>query len=138
MTLNVSKALSQFELADAVDLNCGAFDIRIQQAAVHNEAFRAAVAKRSMSAKRRSIVPVRGTLTGDFNEDVRLFCDLIVLGWGERPLMDDDGVAVVWNKDTGFELFTSTKEGRVLFGKVMQAAVSDEMFTISEEDSGNS
>ena len=138
MTLNVGKALAAFEMADAVDLDCGDFDIRIRQAALHNEEFRAAVAKRTMRAKRTSIVPATGTLTGNFNEDVRLFCDLIVLGWGDRPLMDDDGEPVAYSPQVGFELFTDTKEGKVLFGKVQQAAVADDLFVITEEDRKNS
>lgn len=138
MALNISKALAPFELADQVSLDCGTFDIMICQAATHNEDFRAAVAKRSMFAKRRSLVPEKGSLTGSFDQDVELFCDLIIKGWGERPLRDDDGAVVPWTKANGIELFTAEKEGKVLFSKVLTAAVDDEMFTIREEDKGNS
>lgn len=138
MTLKVSEALAAFELADIVELNCGTFDINITQAAVHNESFRAAVSKRAMAAKRKSLVPDQGTLTGSLEQDVELFCELIVQGWGKRPLKDDDGKVIPWSRDVGYELFTSTKQGKVLFGKVQQAAISDEMFLIGEEDKGNS
>lgn len=138
MTLNVTEALKAFELADAVDLDCGTFDIRITQAAVHNEGFRAAVAKRTMAAKRKSLVPDQGSLTGSFEQDVELFCELIIQGWGKRPLLNDDKKEVKWSHTVGLELFTSTREGKVLFGKIMQAAVSDEMFVLTEEDRGNS
>jgi hypothetical protein len=138
MTLNVTKALEAFNLADYVDIDCGSFEIRIAQAAVHNEAFRAAVASRSMRAKRRSVVPEKGSLTGSFEEDVELFLDVVIQGWGEtKPLKDDDGKAVKYTKDVGRELFTSSKQGRVLFGKIMRAAVDDETFSVSEEDRKN-
>lgn len=138
MTLNVSDALASFELADIVELNCGKFDVAIAQAAVHNEQFRAAVAKRTMQTRRKSLVPEQGSLTGSFENDVELFCELIIKGWGKRPLMDNDGKKVVWSQAIGYELFTASKEGKVLFGKIMQAAVSDEMFIVTEEDRGNS
>jgi hypothetical protein len=138
MTLNISKALKVFDLAEFADLNCGEFDIRIRQAAVHNEGFRAAVAKRSMAAKRKSLVPDKGSLTGNFEQDVELFCEMIVVGWGKRALTDDDGNEVAWSRDVGYEMFTSTQEGKVLFGKVMQNAVSDEVFAITEADTKNS
>lgn len=138
MTLNIEKALAGYELADLVDLNCGTFDIRICQAAVHNEDFRAAVAKRSMAAKRRSLMPEKGSITGNFVEDVELFVDLIIKGWGDRPLMDDDGEVVPWTKANGMALFTSSKKGKVLFSKVMVAATEDELFLLRDEDRGNS
>lgn len=138
MTLNISKALKPFSMADFADIDCGDFEIRIKQAAVHNDDFRAAVAARSMRAKRKSIVPEKGSLTGSFDEDVELFLDAVIEGWGERPLTDDDGKPVKYTRKVGLELFTEQgKEGRVLFSKIMQAAVSDEMFLIGEEDRGN-
>ncbi len=138
MSLNIGKALAAFELADMVDLNCGSFDIRIRQAALHNEEFRASVAKRSMSARKKTLVPEKGSLTGHFESDVDLFLDVVVAGWGERPLKNDDDRVVKYSKEVGRELFTSSKEGRVLFSKVMAAAIDDELFVIREEDRGNS
>lgn len=138
MTLNVGKALAAFDMADFVDLDCGTFDIRIRQAALHNERFRAAVAKRTMKAKRQNLVPDKGSMTGNFEQDVDLFLDVVVEGWGERPLVDDDGEQVPYSKEVGRELFTTTQKGKVLFGKVMQAAVQDDLFSLQEEDRGNS
>ncbi len=56
------------------------------------------------------------------------------IGWGKRPLADDDDKVVEYTVDVGRELFTATDQGKVLFGKVMQNAVSDEVFLITEED----
>lgn len=138
MTLNISKALEAFTLADFADIDCGSFEIRITQAAVHNEGFRAAVAARSLRAKRRSVVPEKGSLTGSFEEDVELFLDVVIQGWGEKkPLRDDEGALVAYTKDVGRQLFTGSKQGRVLFGKIMRAAVEDETFSVGEEDRKN-
>ncbi len=137
MTLNVSNALKPFELAEFSDLDCGSFDIRIRQAAVHSESFRAAIAKRTLASRRKSIVPDKGSMTGSFEQDVELFLEAIVVGWGKRPLAEDDGKVVEYTVDVGRELFTSTDEGKVLFGKVMQNAVADDVFLITEEDRKN-
>lgn len=138
MTLKLSNALSGFDLAEFVELDCGSFDLKIQQAAVHNESFRSAVAKKALAAKKKSLVVQKGTLTGSLEQDVALFADHVVVGWGARPLMDDDGKEVPFNRDNIIELFTSSREGRVLFGKVQAAAVDDALFAIREEDSKNS
>jgi hypothetical protein len=137
MTLNISKALADFDLADYCDIDCGKFDIRIRQAAIHNEDFRAAVSKRAMAAKRKSLVPDRGAMTGSYKEDVKLFLDLIIQGWGDHPMKDDNGKDVVWTKEFGYEMFTTLQAGRVLFGKIMKAATEDEMFMIAPDDMGN-
>ena len=52
--------------------------------------------------------------------------------------MDDDGVEVPFNKANVIELFSSSREGRVLFGKVQAAAVDDQLFVMTDEDLGNS
>ncbi len=138
MTLNIGKALKPFEMAVHADLDCGSFDIRIKQAAVHSEDFRAAVASRTIVSRRKKIVPEKGSMTGSFEDDVELFLDAVVVGWGKRPLTDDEGEVIEYTTGVGRELFTSTKEGKVLFGKVMQNAVSDDVFVITEEDRKNS
>lgn len=147
MALKIGKALSKFDLADEVDLNCGDFDLRCRQAAVHNEDFRAAVTQRAQRVRRKTLVPTQGTLTGSFEEDVALFCEKVILGWGERPLKDDDGKVVKWTKEVGMELFGAVahpdsdpavvRQGKVLFGKVMQGTTSDDLFIVREEDLGN-
>lgn len=138
MTLNVSNALSGFNLAEMVELDCGTFDIKIRQAAVHNESFRAAVAKKALEGKKKSLVTAKGTLTGSQEQDVELIVEYIIVGWGERPLLDNDGKKVPDTKENFIALFTETHEGRVLFGKVQQACIDDSLFQINEEDEGNS
>lgn len=139
MALKLTQALSGFNLAEFVDLNCGTFEIRIVQAAIHNEKFRAAITKRSLAAKKKSLVPDQGTLTGSLEEDVNLFIENVILGWSdEKPLMDDDGNLVESTPENLRELFLGSKEGKVLFGKVQAAAVDDSMFALSEEDEGKS
>jgi hypothetical protein len=139
MALKISKALSGFDMAEFVDLNCGDFEIRIVQAAIHNEKFRAAITKRSLAAKKKSLVPDQGTMTGSLEEDVNLFIENVILGWSDdKPLIDDDGKEVPATPDNLRELFLGSREGKVLFGKVQAAAVDDSLFLISEEDKGNS
>lgn len=138
MALKLSNALAGFDLAEQVELDCGTFDLLIQQAAVHNEAFRSAIAQKALAGKKKSLVVQKGTLTGSFEQDVALFAEHVVLGWGARPLIDDDGEPVPFSKENIIEIFTSSREGRVLFGKVQAAAVDDQVFAIREEDLGNS
>ena len=137
MALNIGNALAGFDLAEQVELDCGTFDLLIQQAAVHNESFRAAVAQKALAGKKKSLVVQKGTLTGSFEQDVELFAEHVVVGWGERPLKDDEGNEVPFNKSNLVELFTSSRAGRVLFGKVQAAAVDDQLFAITEDDLGN-
>jgi hypothetical protein len=137
MGLQISKALEKFNLADYVDLNCGDFDVKIKAAAMHNEGFRAAVAKRAVVAKKKSLAVDKDTITGNFEEDVKLFIEEIIVGWGDRPLMDDNGKEVEANAENLFELFTSTKQGRILFSKIHIASVDDELFKVTEEDLKN-
>jgi len=138
MSLNISKALSGFDLAEYVELDCGTFDVKIQQAAIHNEKFRAAVAAKSLAGKKKSLVVQKGTVTGSFEQDIELFIDHVIVGWGMRPLRDNDGSEVEFNADNLREIFTGSREGRVLFGKIQAAAVDDTVFAITQEDEGNS
>lgn len=147
MALKISKAMAKFDLAEFVDLDCGDFELRITQAAIHNEEFRTNVSKRALAAKRKSVVPDLGTMTGSYEEDVKLFVDLIIKGWGQKkPLKDDDGNVIPYSKAVAMELFgigdgideKLRRQGKVLFGKVMQAAIDDKMFALSEDDTKNS
>lgn len=138
MTLNISKALSGFDLAEAVELDCGSFDILIRQAAIHNEGFRAAVAKRALAAKKRSLVPDQGSLTGSFEEDVELFIENILQDWGTRPLKDDDGKKVDFTPENLRTIFTGSRQGKILFTKIQTAAIDDQLFAIREDDLKNS
>lgn len=138
MALKISNAMSTFDMAETIILDCGTFDLRIKQAAMHNEQFKAAVAKRSLAARKKSAVPDQNTLTGSYEEDVKLFVDNVIEGWGKKALMDDDGKEVEANPDNLFELFTKTgKNGRYLFGKVQMAAVDDALFAVNDADAGN-
>ncbi|AAT69478.1 gp80 [Alphaproteobacteria phage PhiJL001] len=137
MALKLTNALSGYDLAEYVNLDCGAFDLKIQQAAIHNEKFRAAIAKKALIAKKKSLIPDQGSMTGSFEQDVELFIDNVILGWGTRPLIDDDGEPVAFNRENLVEIFTGSREGRILFGKIQSAAVDDTVFAIKEEDLGN-
>ena len=138
MSLKLSDALSGFDLAEFVELDCGKFDIRIRQAAMHNEEFRSAVAKQALAAKKKSLVVQKGTLTGSLEQDVELFVQHVIDGWGERPLVDDDGEVVEASQENLRYLFTSSREGKVLFGKIQTAAVDDTLFAVTEDDLKNS
>jgi len=138
MNLNISKAMSTFDMADTITLDCGLFDLRIRQAALHNEEFKAAVTKRSLAAKKKSAVPDQNTMTGSYEEDVKLFVENIIEGWGKKPLVDDDGKEVKATPENLVALFTTTgKNGVYLFSKLQMAAVDDGLFALSEEDMGN-
>lgn len=139
MALNISNAMSTFDMAETILLDCGSFDLRIAQAALHNEQFKAAVARKSLSAKKKSAVPDQNTMTGNFEDDVSLFVENIILGWGNKPLVDDDGKTVKATKENLTSLFMDTgKNGVYLFGKVQVAAIDDALFAVSKEDMGNS
>ena len=133
MELKLENALAAFNTADECDLDCGVFDIRIRPAATHNPLFRAAIAKRGLSAKKRKLTPDRGTVTGNFEEDVELFIEAVIMGWGARPLKDDDGNTVEYSADVARAMFL-TGPGRKLFDKIIRAAVDDDVFEITEED----
>lgn len=128
--------MSSFDVAEFVDLDCGSFDIKIRQAAAHNERFRAAVAKRSLNAKKKSLVIQQGTQTGSYEEDIELYLDCVIEGWGERPMKDDSGDDIPFTRENMREIF-NTKEGKVLFGKIQLAASDDSLFAIREEDEKN-
>ena len=136
MTLKLSKALAGFDLAEFVELDCGTFDLKIQQAAIHNEEFRAAIAKKALNAKKKSLVIQKGTLTGSLEEDMALFIEHVMKGWGERPLKDDADKVVEFTPENLRELFSS-RQGKILFGKIQAAAVDDQLFAISEDDIKN-
>lgn len=136
MSLKLDNALSNFDTADEIELKCGTFDIVIRQAALHNEKFRAAIAKRALKAKKKSLVVEQGTLTGNFEQDVALFVDVLIVGWGKRPLKDDNKKVVPCNRENLTELFTGSKQGKVLFSRIQVAAVDDELFLVTEEDLG--
>ena len=138
MTLNISNALKSFQLADYVDLDCGTFDLQVRQAAFHNDRFRAKAAQRALAAKKKSLVNDESTLTGNIEEDMKLLCEDLIVGWGTRPLRDDDGNEIEYSPVVMMEIFRMGAEGKVLFGKI-QAAVADETnFAITDKDLGNS
>lgn len=124
------------DLADQVELDCGEFDIVIRQAAVHNEAFRASIVKHTLVAKKKSLVTKEGTTTGSYEEDVKLFFNHVMVGWGERPFTVN-GAVMPWQEDLVVRMFM-TKKGKVLFSKIQLAATDEKLFQIKDEDLGNS
>jgi len=139
MQINLTKALSAFTLSKTAVLDCGEFNIRIRQAAIHNEEFKVAVTKRALRAKKHSLVPTPGTMTGNFDEDVSLIVDTVMVGWGDKPLTDDEGKVLEYTPELATVLFTSTDQGKVLFNKVVQAAMADATFAGQKDDGlGNS
>ncbi len=124
------------DMADQVELDCGEFDIIIRQAAVHNEAFRASIVKHTLVAKKKSLVVKEGTTTGSYEEDVKLFFNHVMVGWGERPFAIN-GVAMPWTEENLLRMFT-TKKGKVLFSKIQLAATDEKLFVIKDDDLGNS
>lgn len=138
MSLKISKALERFNLAEYVDLDCGTFDVKIRQAAVHNDGFRAAVAKKALAAKRKSLAPDPNTITGRLEDDMELICHYVIQGWGTRPLCDDDGKEVDYSPDVMLEIFKSGTAGKTLYGKISMAAVDESLFVISDDDLKNS
>lgn len=136
MTLKISNAMASFDVADLVDLDCGSFDIKIRQAAIHNEDFRAAIARKALQAKKKRLVSDPGSLTGAHEEDVELFIETIFLSWGKRPMLDDDKNPVDFTPENLREIF-NTKQGKVLFGRIQTAAVDDQLFAIKDSDLGN-
>jgi len=130
--------MADFALAQNAHLDCGSFDIVIRQAALHNEEFRAAAATFAVNNKKKSLVSDKKSMTGNFDDDVRLVIEGIIVGWGDRPMLDDDGEVIEANSENLFEIFTSSREGKILFNKIMQAATNEDMFKVTEEDLGNS
>lgn len=137
MTLQLTKALAGFNLAEEVELDCGIFDVVIRQAAVHNEAFRAAITQKTIEGKKRSLTAQKGSITGTYEQDVELFIDHVLISWGKRPLVDDNGNTVPFVPANLRELFTGSRAGRVLFAKIQAAAVDDQMFAVTDADLGN-
>lgn len=126
--LQLSKALGTFHLAHEAEIDCGAFSVTIRQASPSNQMFRAEIAKRQR-VSRRKIAPDSTTITGSLEEDVNLFCDMLLVDW---TLKDDEGKAVPIAKAK--EVFTGSDEGQTLFFKLLQAALDDQVFRITEDD----
>jgi len=133
---SIDAELTGFDMADTAELDCGEFDIVIRQAAIHNETFRASVVKHTMAAKKKSLVVKEGTTTGSYEQDVNLFIEHVLVGWGERPFKVR-GVAMPWTSEN-LQMMFSTRKGKVLFSKIQLAAVEEKLFVIREEDLGNS
>ncbi len=139
MALKITKAMSKFDLAEQIELDCGDFDIVCRQAALHNADFKAAVARRQLQRNKSKLSPEPGSQTGSFETDVQLYIESVFVSWGERPLKDDDGEVVPFSSENLLELFTKTGDaGRVLFGKIQLATADEAMFSISEATLGNS
>ena len=69
------------------------------------------------------------TITGSLEEDVNLFCDMLLVDW---TLKDDEGKVVPIAKAK--EVFMGSDEGQTLFFKLLQAALDDQVFRITEDD----
>jgi hypothetical protein len=139
MQLNLSNALGGFDLAEEAQLDCGTFDLVVRQAAPHNAAFKAAVAKKNLAVKKKSLAVDKGTLTGSEEADVELFVETVIIGWGDRPLKQDDGSEVAYSPEVMKAIFMDTgRPGKILFAKVMTACTNDEYFVVRDEDIKNS
>ena len=131
--------LGAYDLAEEMELDCGVFDLVIRQAAMHNERFKAAVTRRALQRKRKSLVVEEGTITGGFEDDVEVYIETILVRWGTRPLRDKNGEEVLFNADNLRALFKRQgHRGRVLFGKIVESASTESAFKIEEKDLGNS
>ena len=126
--LQLSKALGAFHLAQEAEIDCGNFSVTIRQASPSNTVFRAEIAKRQR-VSRRKIAPDSTTITGSLEEDVTLFCDMLLVDW---TLKDDEDKPVPITK--AGEVFLGSNEGRTLFFKLLQAALDDQVFQITEAD----
>lgn len=135
--VDITKAMAAFDLSETAELNCGTFDIVIRQAAAHNTAFKAAVQKKALKAKKKSLAVVQGTVTGSEETDQELLIETVIVGWGERPLCDDAGNPVPFSAEVLMAMF-ATKPGKVLYSKIMEAAMRDDTFSIAQVDVGNS
>jgi hypothetical protein len=94
MALKLSNALSNFGRYEFVDLDCGEFSIKIKQCASHNAQVKAEISRIALRSKKTSIVSSPTSLTGSEEGDIEFFIKFIIVGWGEKPLKDDDGVEV--------------------------------------------
>ena len=137
MSLRLSKALGGFKTAEVVDLDCGDYDIAIRQVAFHNRNFRASVAGSMLAQKKKTLRRDPGTMTGSEDGDVKFYIEHIIVGWGARPMKDDDGMSIEPTPENFFEIFTSSPEGRVLFGKIQEASADEQLFQIREDDLKN-
>ena len=126
--LQLTKALGTFNLAQEVEIDCGTFSVTIRQASPSNQKFRAEIAKRQRIS-RRKIAPDATTITGSVEDDVKLFCDLLLVGW----TMKDDSDKLVPIGDAE-QVFLGSREGQTLFFKLLQAALDDQVFRITEAD----
>ncbi|MBL3676458.1 MAG: hypothetical protein JKP98_12580 [Rhodobacteraceae bacterium] len=137
MALKLSNALSNFGRYEFVDLDCGEFSIKIKQCASHNAQVKAEISRIALRSKKTSIVSSPTSLTGSEEGDIEFFIKFIIVGWGEKPLKDDDGVEVPCTPENLKEIFTSSQEGRILFDKIKIASMDDAMFAVSDTDTKN-
>jgi hypothetical protein len=131
MTIKLNNALTPFQRADQVEINCGNdWYITIRQAAIYNQEFRAASLKYAGNKGDKTLVGVNSP-TGNDEKDYEFFCEILLVGW--RGLTDDDGKEVPYSKEVAIEIFKSSKQGKVLFHKLLRAASDDEMFSYEDE-----
>ncbi len=139
-SLKLNNALTGFFRADTAIIDCGPFDVEIKQAANHNDSFRAATTARMLgNNNKRAVASGRSASlsAGDYADDVELFIDELFVGWGPRPMKDDSGKDVPTDKETLRSIFMSGKAGKVFFNKLQAAALSDDVFKVTDEDLGN-
>jgi hypothetical protein len=132
MTIKLNNALNPFQRAEQVEINCGnGWYITIRQAAIYNQEFRAASLKYAGNTKDKSLVGINSP-TGNDEKDYEFFCEILLVGW--KGLKDDDGKNVPYSKKVAIEIFKSSKQGKVLFHKLLKAASDDGMFTYEDEE----
>jgi hypothetical protein len=98
---------------------------------------KAEISRIALRSKKTSIVSSPTSLTGSEEGDIEFFIKFIIVGWGEKPLKDDDGVEVPCTPENLKEIFTSSQEGRILFDKIKIASMDDAMFAVSDTDTKN-
>ena len=135
--LKIAKSMRGFRMAKEVELDCGDFDIVIKQVAFHNPDFKAALTATVMEMRKKTVSREAGTITGTQEGDMLFYINNIVVSWGKRPMRDDDDNIIDCNTENLLEIF-STEEGKVLFGKIQEAASDDQLFTLREGELGNS
>lgn len=127
--LKLSTALGGFSAKNQTTLNCGSFDVTINRATEGNPIFRAALARKRRELAKSRLIASDEYLTGSFQGDVELFCELVLVSW---TLKDDDGNAVPIG--AAEEVFTGSDAGQELFWKLNRASQIDAVFRSTSED----
>ena len=138
-TIKLSKALSAFNYATTARVTWKRNDgvemwAVLARFAPSSQTIRAKVATRQRAA-RRKIGKDETFLTGDFDSEVALFCDISLKEW--HVLDDDDEPVPIDYAPAVFKMGGDgdhSSEGRELFFKLLAFAMDDTNFSITEAD----